>query len=61
MLELCTRKDKDGIPIASAEMLDRYASGILVEFQSNILRQQRAVDIFRLATVCFGVRIRKKH
>ena len=22
MLELCTRKDKDGIPIASAEMLD---------------------------------------
>lgn len=60
MLELCTRKDKNGIPIASAEMLDRYASGILVEFQSNILRQQRAVDIFRLATTYFEVKIRKK-
>lgn len=60
MLELCTRKDKNGIPIASAEMLDRYASGILVEFQSNILKQQKAVDIFRLATVYFGVQIRKK-
>lgn len=60
MLELCTRKDRNGIPIASAEMLDRYASGILVEFQSNILRQQRAVDIFRLATVYFGVKIVKK-
>lgn len=60
MLELRVQKDKNGVPIVSAEMLDRFACGILVEFQSNILQKGEPVNIQQLAKNYFGVHVIKQ-